>query len=154
MFTQFSKSCVVAFTQWWLGLVYERHSLREPPPPTSVFIRNPMASEMQSSINHYSQCSFGKVVREQKVFVGVSWRPQSQPHAPQSTLGDGDKCRGESCAPSECDSWGWGWPRLSVCSLPPPPFPAPIPTESAINDVFLFKLKHTDTQFFSISPTL
>lgn len=42
---------------------------------------------------------------------------------------------------------------LSVV-FPPPPFPAPIPTQGAINDVFLFKSRHTDTQFFGISPML
>lgn len=42
---------------------------------------------------------------------------------------------------------------LSVV-FPPPPFPAPIPSQGAINDAFLFKSKHTDNQFFSISPML
>lgn len=70
------------------------------------------------------------------------------PKEPQSALEDGDKCRGERCAPSEYDSWGWGWPCLSVCSLSTIPSLPPFPLRVLLM-MFFFLNQDTQTPNFS-----
>lgn len=116
-----------------------------------------MASEMQSSINHYPHCSSAESGKTTEVFVG--WRPQSRQYhmllSPTCMTGTDVGVTGV-CPASVTPEGEARTPATSVHlqSSYHIPFLASIPTQDAIHEVFLFKLKHTDSQSFSISPAL